>query len=176
MYGNQSEQVNTFRYLGGLLDTKLTWNEHINKIEKKSKMLLNVMRCLKWSEWGAGTKELKNIYIYLYNNFSTVMGFRRFLFFCKQTRNKVPSPQHVCVCVWGGGGPLSFAAPYISKRTPHPRTISWLSHVVRPARDALNVTTYVINTSLDSRFTTIFLDPRHTLRSLDTEEYITTFL
>ena len=47
-------------------------------------------------------------------------------------------------------------------------TISWIIHMVWPAREALNITTYFMDTSLDIRFTKIFLDylthtskPRH---------------
>ena len=48
MYGQRIEQVKVIRFLGVWFDTKLTWNEHIHKINTKCKM-----RCLTGSELGA---------------------------------------------------------------------------------------------------------------------------
>ncbi len=46
-------------------DAKLTCNEHIEKIDTKCKKILNVMRCLRRSEWGASRAAMKSIYIAL---------------------------------------------------------------------------------------------------------------
>ncbi len=47
MYGQTIEQVKVFKCLGVWFDAKLTWNEHIGKIDTKCKKILNVMRCLR---------------------------------------------------------------------------------------------------------------------------------
>ena len=65
MYGQRIEQVKVITFLGVWFDTKLKWNEHIHKINSKCKRILNVMRCLTGSEWGASRAALKNIYIAL---------------------------------------------------------------------------------------------------------------
>lgn len=65
MYGQAIEQVKEFRFLGVWFDAKLTWNEHIKKVHAKCKKILNVMRCLRGSEWGASRSALKKIYVAL---------------------------------------------------------------------------------------------------------------
>jgi len=65
MYGQKIEQVRVFRFLGVWLDDKLTWNEQIQRIVKKCKTILNVMRCLTGSEWGASRAAIKNLDIAL---------------------------------------------------------------------------------------------------------------
>ena len=62
MYGQIIERVKEFRFLGVWFDEKLTWNEHINRVQAKCKKILNVMRCLTGSEWGASRPALKTIY------------------------------------------------------------------------------------------------------------------
>lgn len=65
IYGQKIEQVNTFRFLGVIFDSKLLWSEHIKYVEDKCKKVVNIMRCLLGSEWGADRAALKNIYISL---------------------------------------------------------------------------------------------------------------
>lgn len=62
LYGQIIEQVKVFKFLGLWFDSKLNWNEHINKILSKCKKVVNVMRCLSGSEWGASREALKNVY------------------------------------------------------------------------------------------------------------------
>ncbi len=64
MYGQTIEQVKV-KFLGVWFDAKLTWNEHIQKIETKLQNILNVMRCLRGSEGGASRAPMKSIYIAL---------------------------------------------------------------------------------------------------------------
>ncbi len=47
-----------------MFDSKLNWSVHIEKIEKKCKMILN-MRCLTGSDWGASIRALGDIYVAL---------------------------------------------------------------------------------------------------------------
>lgn len=53
MYGKPLERVNAFRFWGVLIDSKLIWDDHINKIVGKCQKVLNTMRCLSGVEWGA---------------------------------------------------------------------------------------------------------------------------
>ncbi len=50
------------RFLGMWFDAKVTWNNHISKMEGKCKKILNVMRCISGREWGADRLALKTIY------------------------------------------------------------------------------------------------------------------
>ena len=54
-------------------------------------------------------------FLFKCNNFSTVMGFRRFPSFCKQTCNKIRSPQHL-----RGGGSIEFRCPLYSESHTKP--------------------------------------------------------
>ena len=63
MYGKELERVGSFKYLGVLFDAKLTWADHIKRIEDKCKKVINVMRCLTGREWGASCASLKTIYV-----------------------------------------------------------------------------------------------------------------
>uniref|UniRef100_A0A3B5QKI5 Reverse transcriptase domain-containing protein n=1 Tax=Xiphophorus maculatus TaxID=8083 RepID=A0A3B5QKI5_XIPMA len=63
MYDKEVERVDKFKYLGLWFDKKLTWKIHISKIIERSKKILNIMRCLRGKEWGAGRKTLKILYI-----------------------------------------------------------------------------------------------------------------
>jgi hypothetical protein len=53
-----------FWFLGGLFDTKLTWIDNINKIVKICKTVLNVMKCLTGSEWGASRSSLRKMHCF----------------------------------------------------------------------------------------------------------------
>lgn len=61
--GRELERVNSFKYLGIWFDQKLTWIQHIQTIVDRSKKVLNVMRCLCGTEWGASRPALRTIYI-----------------------------------------------------------------------------------------------------------------
>lgn len=63
LYGRVLQRVSVFRFLGVLFDSKLTWGEHITKIMGKCQKVLNVMRCLSGTTWGAGFMALKTIYV-----------------------------------------------------------------------------------------------------------------
>ena len=65
LYRKNLERVSSFRFLGMILDSRLTWREHVNGIVEKSKGVLNIMRCLAGLEWGADFTSLKYIYIAL---------------------------------------------------------------------------------------------------------------
>uniref|UniRef100_A0A8C2Q875 Reverse transcriptase n=1 Tax=Cyprinus carpio TaxID=7962 RepID=A0A8C2Q875_CYPCA len=65
MYGRDLEKVGTFKFLGINLDSRLTFAEHIRRIEEKCKRVINVMRCLRGKEWGASRLAMKKIYMAL---------------------------------------------------------------------------------------------------------------
>ncbi len=46
LYNKELEQVKVIRFLGMWFDAKVTWNNHISKMEGKCKKILNVMRCI----------------------------------------------------------------------------------------------------------------------------------
>ena len=62
MYGKELERVGSFKYLGVIFDSRVTWADHIRKIEDKCKKVINVMRCLTGRDWGASCSALKTIY------------------------------------------------------------------------------------------------------------------
>uniref|UniRef100_A0A3Q2ZQ74 Reverse transcriptase domain-containing protein n=1 Tax=Kryptolebias marmoratus TaxID=37003 RepID=A0A3Q2ZQ74_KRYMA len=63
LYNQELEQVKCIKFLGVWFDEKLIWKEHIQKIVDKCKKILNIMRCLVGSDWGADRKSLKHIYV-----------------------------------------------------------------------------------------------------------------
>uniref|UniRef100_A0A3Q3BE46 Reverse transcriptase domain-containing protein n=1 Tax=Kryptolebias marmoratus TaxID=37003 RepID=A0A3Q3BE46_KRYMA len=62
LYKQELEQVKCVKFLGLWFDEKLKWHIHIKKIVDKCKKILNIMRCLVGSDWGADRKSLKQIY------------------------------------------------------------------------------------------------------------------
>ena len=59
MYGKELERVGSFKYLGVIFDSRVTWADHIRKIEDKCKKVINVMRCLTGRGWGASCSALR---------------------------------------------------------------------------------------------------------------------
>uniref|UniRef100_A0A8C6S2Z8 Reverse transcriptase domain-containing protein n=1 Tax=Neogobius melanostomus TaxID=47308 RepID=A0A8C6S2Z8_9GOBI len=62
MYGEEVERVSSFKFLGVVFDSRLTWKNHIDRIEEKCKKVVNVMRCLAGRDWGASCSALKRLY------------------------------------------------------------------------------------------------------------------
>ena len=65
LYGREIERVDHFRFLGVWFDSKLTWKVHVKKVVEACKPVLNVMRCLCGSKWGASRASLMTVYISL---------------------------------------------------------------------------------------------------------------
>lgn len=65
MYGNELERVGSFKFLGVVFDSPLTWADHISRIIIKCKKVINVMRCLTGKKWGASCSSLKRVYVAL---------------------------------------------------------------------------------------------------------------
>lgn len=53
--------VKAVRFLGVWFDGKLTWKVHLDKINDKSKKVINILHCLSGREWGASRSSLQNI-------------------------------------------------------------------------------------------------------------------
>ena len=62
MYGRPLERVKEFKFLGLWLDERLTWNHHIGKISVKCEKVINILRSLSGSGWGAERDTLHMIY------------------------------------------------------------------------------------------------------------------
>lgn len=62
LYNQPLERVKTFKYLGMVMDDRLTWKHHIVHIETKCKKVLNLMRMISGQHWGADKHSLINIY------------------------------------------------------------------------------------------------------------------
>ncbi len=67
-YGRDLEKVGTFTFLGIILDSRLTFADHIRRMEERCKRVINILRCLRGKEWGASRSltdhhlSLKRIY------------------------------------------------------------------------------------------------------------------
>ena len=53
---------NKAKFLGMILDKRLTWNEHVKYIEDRCKARLNLMRSLSGTNWGASKESLLTVY------------------------------------------------------------------------------------------------------------------
>ena len=62
MYGCPLERVKEFKYLGLWMDERLTWNHHIDKVLSKCEKVINILRSLAGSDWGAERDTLLMIY------------------------------------------------------------------------------------------------------------------
>ena len=62
LYGAPLERVKEFKFLGMWLDERLTWKIHIGKIQSKCEKVINVLRSLAGSEWGAERGTMLMIY------------------------------------------------------------------------------------------------------------------
>lgn len=63
LYNQKLERLNHFKFLGLWFEERITWAVHTEKVIDKCKKILNVMRCLVGSEWGADRMALKAIYV-----------------------------------------------------------------------------------------------------------------
>ena len=56
------EYVNQFKFLGLIFDTKFTWNDHINYIEKYCNKRINLLKFVSGTKWGANRSSLYKLY------------------------------------------------------------------------------------------------------------------
>ena len=61
MYARELERGGSFKYLRAVFDSKLTWVEHIRRVEGGCRKVINVMRCLSGRDWGACCGALKMV-------------------------------------------------------------------------------------------------------------------
>ena len=57
--------VKEVKFLGMILDNKLTWLKHIQYVEGRCSKVINCMKLLSGTRWGANSYTLRNIYIAL---------------------------------------------------------------------------------------------------------------
>ena len=57
--------VNEIKFLGLIIDSKLSWLKHFQYVENRCSKVLNCMKALNGTKWGANSKTLRNIYIAL---------------------------------------------------------------------------------------------------------------
>ncbi len=50
------------KYLGVLLDRRLTFNQHTNVVRQKCLKLLNILKCLAYKNWSLSTDEQLTVY------------------------------------------------------------------------------------------------------------------
>lgn len=67
----------SLKFQGINLDSRLTFADHIRKMEEKCKKVINVLRCLRGREWGASRLSLKRIYVALIRS---VLGYGNVVF------------------------------------------------------------------------------------------------
>lgn len=63
LYEKVIKRVESFKFLGVWFDARLTWRVHIDSVVSKCKKVINVMRCLAGTEWGADRAALRTLYI-----------------------------------------------------------------------------------------------------------------
>lgn len=65
LYGRIVERVQVFSFSGMFFFfySKLTWRTHITKTRGKCKKVINVMRCLTETEWGADRCSMKTVWV-----------------------------------------------------------------------------------------------------------------
>lgn len=60
--GERIPSKKEIKYLGILIDERLSWTPHIHWIQKKGKKILNILRSLVGTTWGMGSEAIKTIY------------------------------------------------------------------------------------------------------------------
>lgn len=56
------KRVKTYRYLGLLVDDRVTWRPEVKKVLSKCRSLLGVIRCMREHSWGTPQKALLQLY------------------------------------------------------------------------------------------------------------------
>ena len=67
--------VNSFKYLGMTLDSKLLFGDHISDIRNRCLKRLNILRCISGQKWGADRKTLLQLYTSLIRPILEYNGF-----------------------------------------------------------------------------------------------------
>lgn len=62
IYNNEIEYVKKIKYLGVIMDNKLTWRQHIEYIKKECIQRMNLIKTLRHQNWGADRETLIKIY------------------------------------------------------------------------------------------------------------------
>ena len=62
LYDTNLPKCNKIKYLGMTLDSKLTWEDHIQDLKERSHQRLNILRNVSKRKWGADRKTLRILY------------------------------------------------------------------------------------------------------------------
>ena len=62
LYDTNLPKSNQIKYLGMILDSKLNWTAHINKLKEKSHKRLSILRSVSKRKWGADRKTMCTLY------------------------------------------------------------------------------------------------------------------
>lgn len=62
LYGQQLERVRFFEFLGVHFEEGMMWMVHVEKTVEKWEKVINVLRCITGSDWGADRETLSMIY------------------------------------------------------------------------------------------------------------------
>jgi len=73
------------KFLGLVLDSKLTWKAHVDYIVDKCKKRLNLMRAIAGNKWGASKKVLHTVYRSLIRS---ILDYGAIFFDCMSDINK----------------------------------------------------------------------------------------
>lgn len=94
-------KVDTFKYLGLWLDSRLRWRKHIEETAQKTSKLINILKILAGSGWGLHQKHLRRLYISLVRSRIDYASF----FYdnsCKTHLSKLDKIQNQALRVIGG--------------------------------------------------------------------------
>ena len=94
-------QVQKFKYLGILLDTRLTFHAHIEELRTRCLQRMNILKCVSGSTWGADRKSLTVLYCSLIRSVldysATVISV-----VCATSRQRIESIQSMCLRIISG--------------------------------------------------------------------------
>ncbi|KAF2895213.1 hypothetical protein ILUMI_10962 [Ignelater luminosus] len=62
IYGSSIDVVAKFKYLGVTIDSKMTWNEHVDNVSKRGTQLVNILSKSAKVHWEIGSEALRVIY------------------------------------------------------------------------------------------------------------------
>ena len=63
MHSKESTQL-----LGVILDSRLNWDEHFNRVRTEAKKALNTIRVVVGKKWGRNKKNLKKLFSIMYSS------------------------------------------------------------------------------------------------------------
>ena len=62
LYGSPIDYEDSFKFLGLIFDSKLTWRPHISTLKSKGKQMIGLLKSISAIDWGADQKTLLHLY------------------------------------------------------------------------------------------------------------------